>query len=215
MSGVAPPVVLASASPRRSHLLSALGIPHDIAAADLVEHPVPGETPEAMVVRLASEKASAVAEERPAGGVGELTIGGDTVVVLDGRVLGKPADEDEAMAMLTALSGRRHLVYSGLALITPDGDVVSGHAKTEVLFRSASEEELKDYVRTGEPMDKAGAYGIQGIGASLVAAVSGDYTTVVGFPIPLFLEMLNEAGFAFRAGRGVVGRSRSHSGEDP
>jgi septum formation protein len=121
-------------------------------------------------------------------------------VVLDGEVLGKPSSPDEAMAMLSRLSGRSHVVVSGLALALPDGRVLAGTDRTEVRFRPIHPEQVRRYVETGEPMDKAGAYGIQGRGGALVDRVNGDYFTVVGLPLSLLMDLLEEAGWRYQFG---------------
>ena len=195
--GERPRLILASASPRRSALLAGLGILHQIRPAEVDETPLSGESPFALTERLARAKAVAVSAET--GGVPVL--GGDTVVAVEGEVLGKPRDKDEAVAMLLRLSGRDHHVYSGLALVRPDPAgrrVVSGVQVTRVRFRSFGEEEARSYAATGEPMDKAGAYGIQGLGAVLVEGIEGDYSGVVGLPIPLLLSLLRQLGTPYR-----------------
>ncbi len=195
------PVVLASASPRRSDVLSMLGLSFRVVPADLEERRDPDEPPEDYVERLSREKALAVAPAHP----GALKIAGDTIVVLKGRVLEKPADRAEAVAMLTALSGRAHSVYSGLALAWK-GRVVSRVARARVLFREVERTFIESYVRTGEPLDKAGAYGIQGYGSTMIEAIEGDYYTVVGLSVAACVDLLAELGLEYRPGRGVVGR---------
>jgi septum formation protein len=153
---------------------------------------LPGEAADAHVERLAREKASAVAPAHP----GALVVGGDTVVVHEGHVLGKPADPEEALSMLSTLAGRSHEVLSGLALVGPRGGA-SSVARARVTFRAADERTLRTYVATGEPLDKAGAYGIQEGGAALVEEIRGDYYTVVGFPVSAFLDLLPRAGFRY------------------
>lgn len=194
----APRLTLASASPRRSDILTRLGLAHDVLAADIDESPLPGERPGPHVERLAREKAAAVATDRP----DRLVLAGDTVVVADDRILGKPADADEAVAMLMRLSGRAHDVLSGLALALPGAPptLVSRADRTVVRFRDFDERWARAYVATGEPMDKAGAYGIQGAGGALVTAVEGDYTTVVGLSIAGLMELLREGGWDYRFG---------------
>ena len=187
-----PPLVLASASPRRADVLRQLCLPFTIDPARVDETYLPGEAPDAHVERLARAKARAVAPAHP----GALVVGGDTVVVHEGRVLGKPADPGEALAMLSALAGRSHHVLSGLALAGAGGGC-STVARARVTFRAADERTLRTYVATGEPMDKAGAYGIQEGGAALVEEIRGDYYTVVGFPVAAFLDLLAQAGFRY------------------
>ncbi|TVP75653.1 MAG: septum formation inhibitor Maf [Gemmatimonadales bacterium] len=195
--GPVPSLVLASGSPRRAEILSTLGIAFRVQVADIDETPRPGESPPALVERLAREKSAAVAP-----GADAPVLAGDTVVVVDGRVLGKPADADEAVAMLLALSGRSHRVLSSLALVEPDGAVRSGVEATRVTFRELDAEEIRAYVATGEPMDKAGAYGIQGRGAALVRGLEGDYSGVVGLPVSLLVRLLAERGTPYRFGAG-------------
>ncbi len=190
-------LVLASASPRRSEILRVLGIEHEVRPSALPEEPLEGETPRALASRLARTKAGAVAAELP----GRWVLGGDTVVVLDGEILGKPADREAAVRTLLRLSGREHEVISALALVR-GGRVLEGLRVTTVAFRSLSEEEVRAYVATGEPMDKAGGYGIQGRGAALVTWVRGDYSGVVGLPVSLLVELLEGAGLPYRFGVG-------------
>ncbi len=189
-------LVLASRSPRRADLLSMLGIPFAVDPADIPEEVLPGEDAAAHTRRLAEAKARAVAARRP----GRLVLGGDTVVVRDGAILGKPRDVDHAVAMLRSLAGRTHEVVSALALAEPDGCVHAGVSRTTVRLRSFGEEEARAYAATGEPMDKAGAYAIQGVGASLVKSLEGDYFTVVGLPVPLLVGLLGAAGVPYRFG---------------
>jgi septum formation protein len=168
-----------------------------VAPSSVSEALLAGESPEAHAERLSVEKASAVAESHP----DAIVIAGDTVVVLGGEVLGKPADEEQAVDMLASLSGRTHQVVSGLALAFPDGHRASGFSTTLVTFRSFDVAFARRYVGTGEPMDKAGAYGIQGLGSALVQAIEGEYHTVMGLPIPLLLTMLEDGGWRYEIGR--------------
>ena len=195
------PIVLASASPRRSDVLAMLGLDFSVVPADVEERRGAGETPEDYVERLAREKANAVSPGRP----GALMVGGDTVVVLEERVLEKPVDRTEAIAMLSALSGRAHWVYSGLALAW-GGRVVSRIARAQVAFRELGQTFLDSYVKTGEPLDKAGAYGIQGFGSTMIESVEGDYYTVVGLSVAAFVDLLAELDLEYLPGEGVVGR---------
>ncbi len=171
-------------------------MPHDArnplrgARPALDESWIEGESPEAHVERLAREKAEAVAAGYP----GRPVLAGDTVVVLDGDILGKPVDSRDAAEMLLRLSGREHYVASGLALRTESGETVSGVSVTRVTLANFDRATTDAYVATGEPLDKAGAYGIQGKGAALVEAIEGDYYTVVGLPIPLMLDLFLRAG---------------------
>ncbi len=152
---------------------------------DVDETPRAGETPRDYVERLAIEKAQGVFTLRPDATV----LGADTTVVVDGRVLGKPVDEVDATAMLGAIQGREHQVLTGVALIGPGG-VRSGIATTRVWIAELSAAEIEWYVRSGEPMDKAGAYGIQGLASRFVTRIDGSYTNVVGLPVPLVLQLL-------------------------
>ena len=194
----APPrLVLASGSPRRAELLTRLGLVFDIIPSDIPEEVLKGETPVAHAERLSREKASRVWEGNP----GTLVVAGDTVVVLDGLVLGKPGGVEEAIAMLCSLSGRTHSVVSGLAVAPPQGGIRSGSLTTEVTFRFFDETMARRYAETGEPMDKAGAYGIQGLGSSLVEEIKGDYHTVMGLPLPLLMDLLIECGWQYEFGK--------------
>ena len=130
-----------------------------------------------------------------------LVIGGDTVVVRDGEVLEKPGDPTHAVQMLRSLSGRDHVVLSGLAIVAPGGRTASGVAQASVRFRQAEDPDLEAYVATGEPLDKAGAYGIQGLGSALVESIEGDYFTVVGMSVALLVELLSDLGLRYAFGR--------------
>jgi septum formation protein len=178
-------MVLASASPRRAELLKAAGVRFEARASEVDETPRPGEAAAAYVERLALEKARTVAALEP----GRLVLGADTTVVVDGRMLGKPLDAAEAEAMLGALSGRAHEVLTGVALVGPQGDA-AGVARTTVWFRFMTSEDIRGYVESGEAMDKAGAYGIQGRAAAFVERIVGSYTNVVGLPVALVCRLL-------------------------
>jgi len=181
-------LILASASPRRAELLTAAGIAFTTAPADIDERVLPDELAEAHVKRLAEAKARAVAAGHP----GALVLGADTVVVLDGRILGKPRDTAEAAEMLRALAGRTHEVWTGVALVSGGGAEVEA-ACTRVWFTAMTEAEVDAYVATGEPMDKAGAYGIQGRASRYVDRIDGSYTNVVGLPVALVVRLLSAA----------------------
>lgn len=185
-------LVLASQSPRRADVLKQLGLDPEIEPANVDESVGVGEAPAAYVERLAREKAEAVAVNQP----DALVVGGDTVVVDGARLLSKPEDEDDAVAMLTRLSGRTHEVLSGIAL-SVGGETYSTVARTHVRMRPFDAAVARAYVDTGEPMDKAGSYGIQGAGAALVESIEGDYYAVVGFPVGAFFDLLSRAGFGF------------------
>ena len=196
-----PPLVLASASPRRRELLAHVGLTFVVDSADIPELALPGESPAALVERLAREKGLAVAPRH----AGAWVLSADTLVVLDDVVLGKPRDAEEAADMLQQLSGRWHEVYTGWAITpatgstpadglvaptgaasafdSPRGESKAGHVRTRVLFHDLTREQILAYVAGGEPLDKAGAYGIQECGALLVAALDGDYFNVMGLPL--------------------------------
>ncbi len=171
-------VVLASASPRRRELLQRAGVEYTVKVSDADEHIEPDTPPHEAVMSLARQKAQAVAQTCP----GDLVIGADTVVVYDGAILGKPADASDAARMLRALSGRTHTVYTGVCLIC-DEKKETFYEQTQVTFYPLTDAEIDAYVATGEPMDKAGAYGIQGRGCTLVQSICGDYFNVVGLPV--------------------------------
>jgi septum formation protein len=180
-------LVLASASPRRAEILRSVGWPFEAVSADVDETMRAGEEPEAYVRRLAREKAERVASERLFG----LVLGADTTVVTpDGRALAKPEDDGDARRMLRLLSERWHEVLTGVALVRAEsGRAIVECARTRVRFAAVSDEEIDAYVRTGEPLDKAGAYAIQGRAALFVEAIEGDYWNVVGLPVRLVYEM--------------------------
>jgi septum formation protein len=146
--------------------------------------------------RLSREKALYVARFHP----DALILGGDTIVIRDDSLLGKPTGPEDAVAMLSSLSGRSHMVISGLAVAFPGGRVLSGSMRTQVTFRRFDDATARRYVETGEPMDKAGAYGIQGLGSSLVAGIKGDYHTVMGLPLPLLMDLLRAGGWRYEFG---------------
>jgi nucleoside triphosphate pyrophosphatase len=188
-----PRVILASASPRRRELLALIGIAHEVRPADLDESPRANEPPAAYVERLAREKALAVHEPEA------VVIGSDTTVVVDGEMLAKPADAPDAARMLRRLSGRSHVVMTAVAA-TWRGRVASGVEAVGVTFRDLSDGEIARYVATGEPMDKAGAYGIQGYGATIVTRVDGDYFAVMGLPLNRLVRMLEGMGLRYPFG---------------
>lgn len=186
-------LILASKSPRRRELLAQMGL------TDFEIHPALGEelaqpdlTPPELVQALALHKAQEVAQAFAQSG--DVVIGADTIVVLDGQVLGKPHDEAHALAMLTALSGREHHVYTGVAVLQ-DGRALVQVEDTAVWFRNASEGELRRYIATGEPMDKAGAYAVQGRAGAFVRSIHGSPTNVIGLPLETVARLLREAGW--------------------
>lgn len=187
-------LLLASRSPRRADLLRTLGVAFAVVDVDVDETPWGDEAAAAYVRRLARAKAEAgqasyAGDRRP-------VLAADTTVVLDGALLGKPRDEDEARAMLTRLAGRRHQVLTGVALIDRHGAIVDAVVVTEVEFRPLTAREIGAYVASGEPADKAGAYGIQGLGGALVARLDGSYSNVVGLPLAETALLLADAGVA-------------------
>jgi len=191
MSAEVAPWVLASGSPRRRALLAGAGARFEVRPVDVDETPTAGEDPLAYALRMAETKA-VVGVERV--GDGRSALGSDTVVVLDGRILGKPKDEDEAVRMLTALSGRAHAVISAWAFAGPAGVSTIEHRVADVRFRTLTSQDIEAYVATGEPMDKAGSYGIQGHGGALVEGFDGDFSTIIGLPIGPVLTQLVAAG---------------------
>ena len=191
-------LVLASASPRRRQLLEMLAIPVRVSPSHIPEVRAPGEPPVAYVQRLAREKALSVP--------GDLVLAADTTVVVDDQVLEKPSDAADALRMLRLLQGRTHRVATAVALVA-DGRVLESTDITSVTFRPATDEFLQAYIATGEPMDKAGAYGIQGFGAALVERIVGDFFGVMGLPVRLVLELLEQAGWEYGFGDGREGGS--------
>jgi septum formation protein len=187
------PIVLASSSPRRRQLLEMLRIPHRVIAPDIDESRRDGEAPERYVVRLARAKARAVAERVP----GELVLGADTTVVLEGELFGKPTDPEDAVLMLGRLQGHTHQVLTAVALAR-DERLEHALDVSRVTFRPADRTLLADYVATGEPLDKAGAYAIQGLGALLIERVEGDLFGVMGLPLRLALDLLASFGQPYR-----------------
>ena len=188
-------LVLASGSPRRREILHFLGLDHEVRPPDVEETLRPGEGPAAAARRLAVDKATA-----SAGAPNELILGADTLVVLGTKILGKPADAADAVRMLLKLQGRDHEVFTGLAL-RMGKRVEADVAVTRVWFRSLDAAECEEYVGSGEPLDKAGAYGIQGLGAALVERIEGEYFNVMGLPVQLMLSLLTRQGLRYAYGR--------------
>jgi septum formation protein len=188
-----PDIVLASSSPRRRELLTQVGIRFSVVPSRAPEDILPEETPEEHVVRLARDKAAEVAARPDV--PGRWFVGSDTVVLRDEAILGKPADSEEAAATLRSLSGRDHRVLSGYCVLDRfSGKAEGGVVSTRVRFKKLTEEEIAGYIATGEPMDKAGAYAIQGIGAFMVRCIEGSYTNVVGLPLCEVVEVLERMG---------------------
>ena len=182
-------LILASASPRRSELLRKARIVFRVEPAHVPEAPAPGEAPRAYAERLARDKARAIAARHP----NDFVLGADTIVVADEHLLEKPADEADAARMLRLLSGRTHQVTTGVCLCGPVTEIVESET-TRVIVADLSDEEIADYVHTGEPMDKAGAYGIQGMFSRWVTGIEGDYANVVGLPVARVYQILRNAG---------------------
>jgi|ERR1700678_1175339 len=180
-------LVLASASPRRQELLRNAGIQFEVQPANIPEDPHPGESGRDLAERLAHEKAQAVASQRPR----DCVLGADTVVVVSGQLLGKPTDAADAARMLRLLSGREHQVITGVSLVVK-GKSSGASETTLVTITSITDKEIADYIATGEPMDKAGAYAIQGIASRWIPRIEGDYSNVVGLPVALVFRMLQE-----------------------
>lgn len=193
-------LVLASASPRRQELLRNAGIEFVVHPAEILEDPLPGEVPRACAERLAREKAQKIFQLRPS----NFVLGADTVVFVNGQMLAKPCDHADAARMLRMLSGRTHQVITGVCLIGPSLGTENSEQKTafedtrsettEVTMSALTEDDICFYVATGEPMDKAGAYAIQGIASRWIPRIEGDYSNVVGLPVGLVVRMLQEHG---------------------
>lgn len=192
-----PAIYLASASPRRRELLGQIGIPFERIACEIDETPLPGEAAPAYVERLARAKAAAgIAAMRAAGLAPRLLLAADTTVALGDLILGKPLDAADARAMLARLSGSRHQVLTGVAI--SDGERCAyALSCSEVCFRELGEAEIAAYVASGEPMDKAGSYGAQGLGAVLIASISGSFSGVVGLPLAETCQLLQSLGYPF------------------
>jgi len=202
-------VYLASASPRRSELLRQIGVAFEVRPADISEAQAPGEPADALVLRLAAEKADAVWWRVPAG-ERRPVLAADTAVVLDERVLGKPADETEAEAMLAALSGRTHRVLTAVALRCGDA-AETLLSESEVRFRATTRDERAAYCRSGEPLDKAGGYGIQGRAAMFVEHLAGSYSGVVGLPLFETAALLARCGVSLLSPSRAAKRSSARA----
>ena len=184
-------IILASGSPRRRELLADLGLDFEVHPSKAEEPaPLSGEGAEEYAKRMAEMKTMDVAKHF----IDKTVLGADTIVVLDGHIMGKPADDAEALKMLSSLSGKTHQVITGFCIILPNGETIVQAVSTDVDMRTSGKTALKSYIATGEPMDKAGAYAIQGIGKILVLRVRGSYTNVVGLPVTRVLDELIEAG---------------------
>ena len=189
-----PHLILASASPRRRELLAGLGLRFEVRPADIDETPRDGETPASYVLRLAQEKAAAVAAPD-----GALVLAADTTVVIDGEILGKPEDEADARRMLGLLAGREHEVLTGISLRETGGRAASHVESSRVRMAALSAEEIAWYAATGEPLDKAGAYAVQGLGVLFVETVTGNHSNVVGLPIPAVYKLFAALGYDLKS----------------
>ncbi len=186
-------LILASASPRRKELLELAGLDFEVVPGEVDETRRQGETPRQYVLRLAREKALAVSRDHP----GTWVLGADTIVLVDGEILGKPHSRDEAKDMLRKLSGREHRVITGFAVLKKEGGIALADAvETSVVFKEMSPDEIDWYAGTGEPYDKAGGYAAQGAGASLIREIRGSYTNVVGLPLCEVVDALRRVGAA-------------------
>lgn len=183
-------LILASSSPRRKELLENLRLSFTISSSEVDESFDPALSPEDVVMDLAERKAQVIFKENP----NAYVIGSDTIVVADGEVLGKPSDNAEAVKMLKKLSGKRHDVFTGVSILSPNG-TSRFFEKTEVWFWELTDEEINFYVQSGEPLDKAGAYGIQQLGSMLVKKINGDYFAVVGLPVARTYRELKRLGY--------------------
>src|SRR4051812_47065435 len=189
-------VILASGSPRRRQLLELIGIQHEVKPSNVDEKIKGKETPRKHAERLAREKASVFAKADP----DSVIIAADTIVVIDGKILGKPANAVDAGSMLALLNGRTHTVFTAVA-VARGSKLKSGVEEVHVKFRKLTDNEIDSYIATGEPMDKAGAYGIQGFGATIVERIEGDYFAVMGLPIVRLVRLLAELGVDYRFGK--------------
>lgn len=183
--------ILASGSPRRKELLTQIGLEFEVLVSEADENIEEDLSPGELVERLSLIKAEAVRVSSVSASDNYGIIGADTIVYHDGKVLGKPKDEEDAFAMLRALSGGSHSVFTGVSILLPD-ETITFHNETKVYFDELSDEEIHKYIASGEPMDKAGAYGIQGLGGAFVTRIEGEYANVVGFPIGHFCKVLRD-----------------------
>ena len=191
----APRIILASQSPRRRELLHLIRLDHEVRPANVDETQRAGEAPRVYAERVARDKAQAIVREHG----DAVVIAADTIVVVDGEVLGKPSDAATAASMLARLSDRTHLVDTAVA-VARNGTIVSDVEEVDVAFRALDAGEIERYIATGEPMDKAGAYGIQGYGATIVKRIRGDYFAVMGLPLGLLVTLLGKVGLAYDFG---------------
>lgn len=191
MTASTPALVLASRSPRRIALLREAGLEFEVLPAEVAECPEPGRTPQDNAKTIARDKAEWTAQRRP----GCFVLAADTLVALDGELFGKPRDRQEARAMLQRLSGHTHQVVTGLAVIGPGGDCLTEAVTSSVTFKTLGPQEIETYLESGEAMDKAGAYAIQGRGGALVASHQGSFSNIVGLPVEQAVALLQRLGF--------------------
>lgn len=191
MAPISKKLILASRSPRRSELLRSLGLDFEVSPSHVVETTDPAESPEQNALNIARDKARWVARNHP----GCFVLGADTIVVLGREIIGQPADAEDALRILLKLGGQRHRVITGIVLISPDGKERQTAVVSQVAIQSVSEDALRSYIATGEPLDKAGAYAIQGKGAFLVESWEGSYSNIVGLPLEALSELFQQAGF--------------------
>ena len=192
MTPLSKKLILASRSPRRLELLGSLGVSFEVSPSQVDEHTDPEKTPEQNAVGIARDKARWVARQNP----GSYVLGADTMVVLGREIIGQPVDEEDAFGILTRLRGKQHRVITGMVLIAPDGQEEEAAVSSPVAIKNASDDEIRSYIATGEPMDKAGAYAIQGEGSFLVASWEGSYSNIVGLPLETLSGILERAGFS-------------------
>ena len=183
-------IILASGSPRRQELLQQIGVPYEVVKSDAEEVLDAVEGPRALAVENARRKAMAVAKRYP----GRIVLGADTVVFQDGAVYGKPKDAEDARNMLRSFAGRRHDVVTGVAIVAKDGVCYTDATETKVFFADLTDDEIAAYIATGEPMDKAGAYAVQGRAAAFIPRIEGSFSNVVGLPLAEVASLLREAG---------------------
>ena len=184
-------LILASRSPRRSELLHSLGLEFEVSPSNVDEITHPEQSPEQNATNIARDKARWVARQNP----GSYVLGADTMVVLDQEIIGQPVDEEDACRILSKLVGKRHRVITGVVLITPETEEYETAVVSRVILKSVSETEIQSYIATGEPLDKAGAYAIQGEGAFLVESWEGSYSNIVGLPLEALTDLFQQAGF--------------------
>ncbi len=194
MTPDSPQLILASQSPRRRDLLTEVGMKFDVVPADIDEITDSALSPADNAIAIATAKARQVAERYPA----RFVLGADTVVVLGNEILGKPRDHDDALRILSLLAGKTHQVITGIALVSPEGATHAEAVTSQVTLKPLDRETIEQYISTGEPMDKAGAYAIQGAGNALIAGYEGSYSNIVGLPVDTVLNQLRHAGFAGR-----------------